>query len=716
MICKLALLLMVIFAFPIVFYSNSWVIYINESNLFRHNPRDTVYLSVADGYVVIRVWSSRFLNIDSFWLLIGDNRFPMKIQFNLTDYSVWFGYVSYNGSGFKYFFEVKLSNGSIITLLNDRFQQYFVFDGFIKYMQVSWVGSRVGYQIFPDRFYNGDPSNDDYGLIYDSLHYDNTTNAKPVKSKWNDPPLDLLMHCCHQYYGGDLRGVIEKLDYLKELGVGLIYLNPIFLSGSVHGYDTYDHFRIHPMFGTLDDVKKLLEEAHKRDIKVIFDFVPGHVGLGFWAFQDVYVNGPNSRYWDWFTIYRYPFTPGDGRDYKCWEGIGTLPQLNVLNPEVKKYLFNAVMYWFEIGFDGVRIDTPLYLPENYRLEFFHELRDTIKSRFPEAYIVGEIWFQAPDWVNNGPFDSLMNYALGMGILLDYAQGKLNGVGFNHVSGRLADYFAKYSVSVAGMGFNNIGTHDTDRTLTMLGGGGLWDTPSPESILRLKMLSTLQYMMPGVPVIFQGDERGYTGRAGPRGPDEQRYTIQWDRLNTDVYNHYRYLGWIKNNLKPLHTSIIRVFDTSGSLLVFTRGYNDEVLVVANNDRISVAYELPPGEWSILYVSSGEEVVIRDRKLIIPPLTAIILVLQKQYSDISTTTEPEWLSSTPVVSTPWFTESYQHGISTSTESPVSTNYLEERSEEQVVKSTGNLLVIFIVITATVVVIVVTQIILRNLNVRV
>lgn len=625
-------------------------IYITETNSFKHNPSDPIYLSIADDNVIVRLWISREMVVKNAYVVVGQQDYVMKPHLPLTDGVLWYGAVPHTGVGFNYYFKVVLEN-EVIYVKNTRYQSSFIFDVKRIYPQVTWVTGRVGYQIFPERFYNGDAGNDQYALIYDSFNYDNTTTAKPVLSKWNDPPLDLLMHCCHQYYGGDFRGITMKLDYLKELGVGLIYLNPIFISGSAHGYDTYDHMKVDPKFGRLEDLMELIEEAKKRDIKVIFDFVPGHVGLGHWAFQDVYVNGPRSRYWNWFTIYRYPFTPGDGRDYRCWWGVGTLPQLNTSNPEVRRYLINVAIYWLEKGFDGMRIDTPLDLLDGR--SFFEELRREVKSRFPEAYIVGEIWSVSPDWVNRGPFDTLMNYPLGMGILVEYGQGKLNGVGRDHVSGRLAEYFASYSVSAVGMGFNNIGTHDTDRVLTMLGGGDLWSTPGHEPILRLKMVSTLQYTMPGMPVIFQGDERGLTGRSGFNGGrDEQRYPIQWDRLNKEVYEHYKQIGWIKNNVEALHTSIIRVLETTGSVLAYTRGYNDEVLVVANNDRSPVKFTLPEGEWTLLYSSSGAQPEIQGSSITIPPLTALVLLNSEHVEEEKTqtgSTQPGSTRSTPTPST-------------------------------------------------------------------
>ncbi|MEM0001914.1 MAG: glycoside hydrolase family 13 protein [Desulfurococcaceae archaeon] len=638
--------------------------YINETNLFIHIPSDTAYLSIADEYVIVRLMVHRSVNAKEVYLVVNNEEVLMKPQLYLMDYVVWFTNIPYTSSELYYYFKIMLSDGSIIMLYNNRSKPAFFFDGANKYPQVNWVKSRVGYQIFPDRFYNGDPSNDHYALLYDSLLYDNTTTGTPVLSEWSDQP-HIPYHCCHQYYGGDIKGIILKLDYLKELGVGLIYLNPIFLCGSTHCYDTYDYYQLNPRLGTLEELKELLTEAHRRNIKVIFDFVPGHVGLGFWAFQDVVLNGPNSSYWKWFTVYKWPFTPGDGRAYRCWYGFGSLPQLNTTIPEVRDYLIKAVLYWLETGFDGVRIDTPLDLI-NPR-EFFTELREAIKSRFPEAYIVGEIWQLRPEWVNHGPFDSLMNYALGLDILVEYAKGGYS----DNIAYVLSNYYAKYSVAAVGMGFNIIGSHDTDRVLTMLGGGRLFPEPNPprESIDRLKLLSTLQYTQPGMPVIFQGDERGIPGiKLYPW--EEHRYPIQWDRLNTEIYEHYRQLGWIKNNLKPLHTSIIRVFETTDGVLAYTRGYNDELLIVANNKpeqkTIQLPGELSSIKWIPLYSSSGIQPEILNNTLIIPPLTAVLL-LNNEYADnvfVNTTTPVVTRTNTPTETT---RDQY---ISTNTTSPSST----------------------------------------------
>jgi glycosidase len=208
---------------------------------------------------------------------------------------------------------------------------------------LAWVGVRGGYQVFPDRFQNGDPRNDALALSDDEYHFNQVWQEKggprPYLARPQDPPGP--MHCCHQYYGGDLAGLEERLPYLKELGVGLLYLNPIFRSGSAHGYDTHDYLQVAPRLGNEALLRRVLDRAHALGIRVLFDFVPDHTGLGFFAFQDVVKRGRASPYWNWYFFKRYPFRPGDAGAYEAWWGVGSLPKLNAANPEVRAYLLSV---------------------------------------------------------------------------------------------------------------------------------------------------------------------------------------------------------------------------------------------------------------------------------------------------------------------------------------------------------------------------------------
>ncbi|WP_297435577.1 alpha-amylase family glycosyl hydrolase, partial [Thermococcus sp.] len=506
-----------------------------------YDPSNPAYLSVADNRTVIRFKVTPG-EISSATLVTSFGEFKMEKQLWWSSGEMWRAEVPVV-KPFKYYFRIE-RKGSDVLLLNNSAEPFFSFDGVDRFPQVQWVSKAVGYQIFPDRFYNGNKSNDVFALQSDELWLNEMSNERPLLSNWSDPITPL--NCCHQYFGGDIAGITDKLNYLSSLGVKLIYLNPIFLSGSVHGYDPYDYYRIDPKFGTNQELKEFLKEAHKRGIRVIFDFVPDHSGIGHWAFLDVAARGRASPYWNWYFIKKWPFKLGDGKAYAGWWGIGSLPKLNTMNPAVESYLLGAVMYWLNFGFDGVRVDTPSDLINAD--QFFSEMRKRVKEKYPNAYLVGEIWTLSPEWVSGDRFDSLMNYALGRNILLPYAKGSIGG---EVTMSMLGKYYAAYGENVVAMGFNLVDSHDTSRVLTDLGGGNLGDTPKPDAVKRLKLLSTLLYTLPGMPVTFQGDECGFLGNKNHY--DEQRYPLQWDKCNQSLVDHYRKLAKLRESVPALTSS-------------------------------------------------------------------------------------------------------------------------------------------------------------------
>ncbi|ASJ10715.1 pullulanase [Thermococcus sp. P6] len=574
----------------------------------RFDPEDPAYLSVADNRTVVRIEAGKE-TVSSALLVTDAGNYTMKRQLWWDSGEMWRAEVPFV-SPMRYYILVNSTDGGLFAILNTSENPFFNFDGVDRFPQLEWVSNGITYQIFPDRFNNGNESNDALSLDHDELLLNQVHPGRPLLSNWSDPITPL--HCCHQYFGGDIKGITEKLDYLESLGVTIIYLNPIFLSGSVHGYDTYDYYRLDPKFGTEDELREFLDEAHRRGMRVIFDFVPDHAGIGNPAFLDVWKNGNRSPYWNWFIVKQWPFLLGDGNAYMGWWGLGSLPKLNTTNPEVREYLINAALYWLDFGFDGIRVDTPgdLLDPET----FFSEMRERVKEKHPDAYLVGEIWTLSPEWVKGDLFDSLMNYALGRDILLNYARGHLSGEAAMKMMGR---YYASYGENVAAMGFNLVDSHDTSRVLTDLGGGSLGEGPTNESIVRLKLLSTLLYTLPGTPVTFQGDERGLLGDKGHY--DEQRYPIRWDEVNEDVLNHYRALAALRRNVPALRSSAIRFYTASGGVMAFFRGHEDEVLVVANSWEKPAEITLPGGEWRVLW--PGDYAV--SGTLEVPPLSVLVL---------------------------------------------------------------------------------------------
>jgi cyclomaltodextrinase len=555
-------------------------------------PKNPAYLSVADNRTVLR-FQVRSGFVEKATLITSIGNFSMEKQVWWDSEEMWRAEVP-SVKQFKYYFAIQI-NGSHYAVLNSTENPFFRFDGIDRFPQLQWVSRGVGYQVFPDRFYNGNRSNDVLALDHDELILNQINPGEPILSNWSDPITPL--HCCHQYFGGDIAGITQKLDYLQALGVTLIYLNPIFLSGSAHGYDPYDYYRIDPKFGTEKEVKKFLEEAHKRGIRVIFDFVPDHTGIGHQAFLDVWKKGDNSLYWDWYFIKEWPFKLGDGNAYTGWWGIGSLPKLNTANPEVKDYLINAAMKWLDFGFDGVRVDVPNDIINAD--EFFREMRERVKTKHPEAYLVGEIWTLSPDWVDGGKFDSLMNYVLGRDILLPYARSSITGKTAMNMLGR---YYAAYGENVVAMGFNLVDSHDTSRVLTDLGGGKLGDTPKPEALQRQELLSALLYTLPGMPVTFQGDECAFLGDKSHY--DEQRYPLQWENCNGDMVNHYRSLAELRREVPALTSSKIKFYQAERGVIAFFRGHENEVLVIANNGG-KTEFTLPEGVWREVWPGKGNE---------------------------------------------------------------------------------------------------------------
>jgi len=554
---------------------------------FEHDPAAVRYVSQAAGKLSVR-FEAREGAVKEAYLEAAE-RYPMHRQLAYGGIELWRAAVP--PSPGEYRIRVVDSGGQEQNFGPFRPPQQ-------PFTALDWVGNRVGYQVFLDRFWNGDPANDEKALATDEYNFNQAWNKdpgapKPFVSKWSDPPAG--DHCCHQYYGGDLAGFIQKLPYLQEQGVSLIYFNPLFTSGSAHGYDTHSYLEVSPKFGDKALLKKALDEAHKRGIRVIFDFVPNHTGLGFFAFQDAVKRGRNSPYWNWYFIKKWPLMPGDATAYDTYGGFGSLPKLNTANPGVQRYLLEVVKYWLRFGFDGLRVDHPQGILN--REAFYTELRRAARSVKPDAYLVAEIWERDSSWLQGDQFDSLMNYAVGREVVLRYARGGALFSG-GRMLPELARVYGTYAEAVAAMSFNLIGSHDTVRVLTDLGGGGLRDTPSADALGRVRLAAAVLYALPGVPVFFQGDECGFGGEMPSSPPyDLHRYPVQWDRCKLDLQAHFKQLALLRKELPALTSPVFRTFKGDGPVMAFLRGEpgDGEVLAVFNNSNEPARLELPPGPW-------------------------------------------------------------------------------------------------------------------------
>ncbi|MBE3583998.1 MAG: glycoside hydrolase family 13 protein [Limnochordaceae bacterium] len=462
---------------------------------------------------------------------------------------------------------------------------------------IPWTQTTVFYQIFPDRFDNGDPSND-----------------PPTVCSWDTP----IRHgTSSQYYGGDFAGIRRRLPYLEELGINAIYLNPIFASGSSHGYDTIDFRRVDPRLGTLADFRQLLSEAHHRGIRIILDGVFNHVGRGFWAFQDVCRRGTASPYVDWFFIHSFPVRPDLG-NYEGWWGLAELPKLNVAHLPVRRHLLEVVRYWTELGIDGWRLDVP---NEVQASGFWEEFRQVVKSVNPLAYIVGEIWRVEREWLQGDKFDGLMNYPWGKDTLLPFFGGDRSWSP-ERVWDHLRHVLLSYPPQGVAMAFNVVDSHDTERMLTALGGGNLGEKPRAAAVNRMRALVTVQFTLPGVPVIYYGDERGMLGEKLDDW-DAQRAPVPWDELDDQIFDWYKKLVWLRRNhpaLRGARLELVYANNTNG-VLAYRRpvpGHPELDLVVVTGARLEPVHfflplpEQPGGYVDLLrchrYVSGARGVEI------------------------------------------------------------------------------------------------------------
>lgn len=425
-----------------------------------------------------------------------------------------------------------------------------------------WVFDSIFYQIFPDRFANGD-----------------STNDPPNKQTWGTPPDSV------HFQGGDLAGIQSKLDYLIDLGVNAIYLNPIFQSPSSHRYNTYDYYQIDPKLGGMREFRDFLGSAHQQGMHVILDGVFNHCGRGFFAFNDILENESVSPYLDWFHIQRFPlmaYAPGKSTNYTAWWGYKSLPKFNTSHPPVRKYIFDVAKYWIDQGIDGWRLDVPNEINDD---SFWAEYRQVVRSANPDAYLVGEIWEIDPRWADESHFDGLMNYPIRKAILTLLTDD--HGVdGFvSDISKTIGSY--KYE-NVLAM-YSLLGSHDVERIKTLLGG----------STFKTRLANTLLFGLPGVPAIYYGDEIGVEGG---RDPDCRR-AFPWDESRWDhsLREHIRKLAQIRMAYPALRRGQIEWFAKDkvlGGLAWFrTLPGQNRVLTAAN----------PTSQEQLLQISLDDGIV-------------------------------------------------------------------------------------------------------------
>lgn len=310
-------------------------------------------------------------------------------------------------------------------------------------------------------------------------------------------------------FGGNLAGIVDKLEYIASLGVTALYLCPIFKSNSNHRYHTVDYFEIDPVLGTLKDFDRLVKKAHKLGLRVILDGVFNHCSRGFFQFNSLMELGKNSPYVDWFHVHGWPLHAYSGKpNYDCWWGFPALPKFNTDNPDVREYLFSVGEYWMKRGIDGWRLDVPNEIDDD---SFWQEFRRRIKAINPEAYIVGEIWDEPSRWLKGDQFDGVMNYPLRRAVLAYLFDEK--PIDLAEFAKRLREAFP---AGRFGVPMNLLGSHDTIRLASL----------PCSNLQRVKLALAILFFLPGAPCIYYGDE---IGMEGGKDPDNRR-TFPWESLS------------------------------------------------------------------------------------------------------------------------------------------------------------------------------------------
>ena len=388
----------------------------------------------------------------------------------------------------------------------------------------AWARGAVFYEIFPDCFCNGDPSNDPPGTL-----------------AWDTPP-PMPYNAHTTFYGGDLKGIVQKVPYLVALGVEAVWLTPIFKSPSAHKYDTEDYLQIDPHFGNETTFRDLVDALHRRGIRLVLDAVFNHCGDRFAPFQDVLRRGargaesPSAR---WFRIEGFPVRQ-EPKNYETFAFTPRMPKLMTRHPEVRRYLLDVARHWTTLGVDGWRLDVANEVDH----DFWRAFRQAVREVNPATYIVGEIWHRAEPWLWGDQFDAVMNYPLRSAALDYFAAGAIGPETFD---ARLANARLAYADPVNDALLNLLGSHDPPRFLTLCGGA---DPRRRDEAGRKAALATVfLHTYPGSPMVYYGDEVGM----GTHDLD-RRAPMIWDQARQDAgaFALHRRLIALRRNLPTLRT--------------------------------------------------------------------------------------------------------------------------------------------------------------------
>lgn len=517
---------------------------------------------------------------------LNNGKFRYSVQINTSDALGILGYyfIIIDGYNRVYYGNNEQHLGGIGQMYNYNPVPYQI-TVYEKSSVPEWYKEGVIYQILIDRFFNG---NEDKSI-------NSPKKNSFIYARWDDDPMYIKDHSGRivrwDFFGGNIKGILKKLDYIKGLGANILCLSPIFKSSSYHKYDTGDYESIDEMLGSEEEFKTLCAEADKKGIKIILDSVFSYTSAdsryfnksGNYKTIGAY-QSPNSKYYNWYKFMTYPYK------YESWWGIDTRPNLNTMNEEYINYIAGGeqsiIDKWNDLGISGLRLNITDELPD----EFIQIVRDKIKSIDNNNVILGEVWEDASNKVSYSKrrrylygkeLDSVTNYPLREN-LINFVKGYVKS---DTLKRRIMCMYENYPKENFYRNMNIIGTHDTERILTVLDG----------QIELMKLVAVIQITLPGVPLIYYGDEAGL---AGGNDPDNRR-TYPWGNENKDLLTFYHDLIALRNKESSLRRGSFKIYDTEPSIFAFERSYKSEkILVIINtsgrekivkNIKVSGQYE-------------------------------------------------------------------------------------------------------------------------------
>ena len=419
-----------------------------------------------------------------------------------------------------------------------------------------WAKGTVIYQVFPDRFARAEGATG------------STASDGSRLKRWGTRP-----RSGHDFFGGNLEGIRQRIPYLVDLGVEVLYLTPLFQSKSAHRYDTDDYFAIDPLLGSKDDLRRLTRDLHRHGIRVVLDAVFNHSGPGFFAFADVLEKGEHSRYRDWFYLEGFPVDPKK-KNYASFAQAANMPKLNAANPDVRDYLCQVGRYWIrEADIDGWRIDVANEVDPS----FWRHFRAAVRQERPDALLIGEIWGDSTFWLGGDMFDGVMHYPFTFAAKEHFATRQRSLTQLDHQLNRIASL---YPQPVRDTGWTLLDSHDTERFLTASG----------NDVSAVRLASFLQFAYPGSPMVYYGTE---AGMEGANDPDCRRCMAWADQpQDRELFAWYRKLIAARKALKPLRTGTLHTVSAADGIYAFCRTLDgNSVLAVLNESLEARTITLP-----------------------------------------------------------------------------------------------------------------------------